>query len=187
MLEGELGGKWHWEWMRGLKESSMYVPRKDYRVEEKEMRWMKGCNRKGKQQCYNKKKKRFFKRGKKRSANKLSLLTDHLFLERGIRRIVVDLRKPIYSVFIKTMQICPKCPVSRENCTSISFLLCEEFREEDQSSSSEKLQAYWSRVSLWYLVKYIVISFLDHHCQKCVKIDGCLMVFTGGEALLTWP
>ena len=52
----------------------------------------------------------------------------HLFLELGIRRIVVDLRKPIYSVFTKTMQIRPTSPVSRESCTSVSFLLSEEFQ-----------------------------------------------------------
>lgn len=81
---------------------------------------MKGCNRKGKQQCYNKKKKIFFlKGGKKKSANKLSLLMGHLFLELGIHWIVVDLRKPIYSVFTRTMQIQPKCPVSMESCTCL--------------------------------------------------------------------
>lgn len=42
------------------------------------------------------------------------LLMAHLFLELGIHRIVVGLRKLIHSVFTKIMQIQTKCPVSRE-------------------------------------------------------------------------
>lgn len=62
------------------------------------------------------------------SADKLSLLMAHLFLELGICRIVVGLRKPIGSVSSKTMQVRSKYPVSRECCTCISFLLSEEFQ-----------------------------------------------------------
>lgn len=50
-----------------------------------------------------------------------------LFLELGFHRIVLDLRKTIYSDYTKTLQIKTKCPVSRDSYTFVSFVFFERF------------------------------------------------------------
>lgn len=109
----------------------------------------------------------------------------HLFLELSFHRIVLDLRKPIYSA-LQRLQIQPKCPVSGDSYTFLSFLFFKGFHRRGS--------VLVFRENLKPIGPHITVIFGDINCSQfpwsllsSVKILGYVILFTGDEALLTWP